>query len=334
LAATVSKTITTKASINSKTVPTRQTHSSGAENFNKNLQDFRDRRRNKRKQGGQWRQEGYPNRTTADYVKQIASPDTAAGTRRTLLGALQQELKETEVDDDGDDEDTLEIERKPQAKRKGKERRGMTFISFRMVKPGRPNTNTPQGISFFNSQSKQFKFDICDTLPFMKLPIGRGTDEDDKSYLSGLYDSGGCCTMGWLEYHEMIHTKHPQYVREFICLEEGQFENIAIGGIKDSVAITHMIEYWLPYADKGANATITLGLTADLPINTLFGLPFQIKAKMKADFNKQVVYSKIFHDTFSLEMKIPERVPIESLDYKHRTHRVMITESSPAFQKE
>jgi hypothetical protein len=36
------------------------------ENFNKNLQEFRERCHNKRKARGQWRQEGYPNRTTAD----------------------------------------------------------------------------------------------------------------------------------------------------------------------------------------------------------------------------------------------------------------------------
>lgn len=167
----------------------------------------------------------------------------------------------------------------------------------------------------------------------MKLPIGRGTDEEDKSYLLGLYDSGGCCTMGWLEYHETIYKKHPHYVREFICLEESKFENIGIGGIKDSVAITHMIEYWMPYEDKGGNATITLGLTEDLPINTLFGLPFQIKAKMTANFNKQIVQSEVFHDTFKIEMKEPERSPVASLEYKHQTPRVMLLENGPAIQE-
>ena len=140
--------------------------------------------------------------------------------------------------------------------------------------------------------------------------------------------------MGWLEYHKVIQTKHPQYVRELICLEESRYKNIAIGGIKDSVAITHMIKYWLPYAEQGSNATITLGLTADLPINTLFGLPFQIKAKMTADFNKQEVQSMVFEDTFSLEMMVPERHPIESLEYKHQNPRVFITESDSAFQQE
>ncbi len=67
------------------------------------------------------------------------------------------------------------------------------------------STNKAKGASFFTNQTRQFKFGISDKLPFMKLPIGRGTDDEDKLFLLGLYDSGGCCTMGWLEYHEAIH---------------------------------------------------------------------------------------------------------------------------------
>jgi hypothetical protein len=61
-------------------------------------------------------------------------------------------------------------------------------------------------------------------------------------------------------------------------LADKQFEDINIGGIKEGVWITHMIEYWLPFQKDGRNATLTIGLTDDLPIAMLFGLPFQIKA--------------------------------------------------------
>jgi hypothetical protein len=180
------------------------------------------------------------------------------------------------------------LERKSKAEKRGSEQRGMTFIVYRMTK--RDNlriTNTAKGVSFFTNQSQQFKFNISDKLTFMKLLIGRGTDKEDKSFLLGLYDSGGRCTMGWLEYHKAIYTKHPQYVCKFICLEESKFKNIGIEGIKDSVAITHM-----------------------------------------------VVQLAVFHDTFTIDMKTPERVPIESLEYKHQTPQVMLVESNPTFQKE
>jgi hypothetical protein len=55
---------------------------------------------------------------------------------------------------------------------------------------------------------------------------------------------------------------------------------------------------------------------------------------MTADFNKQVVQSAVFSDTFTIDMRTPERVPIESLEYKHQTPRVMLVENNPAFQKE
>jgi hypothetical protein len=76
-----------------------------------------------------------------------------------------------------------------------------------------------------------------------------------------------------------------------------------------------MIKYWLPHQHNGAMATITLGLSPDMPLDTLYGLPFQINAQMTADFANQTVTSKIFRAEFPILMKRPERTPLESLDY-------------------
>jgi hypothetical protein len=78
-----------------------------------------------------------------------------------------------------------------------------------------------------------------------------------------------------------------------------------------------MIEYWLPFQKAGGKATLMIGLTDDLlPIATLFGLPFQIKANLKPDWNAQTATSEVFKQTFKLKMQRPERPPLESLlDY-------------------
>ena len=81
--------------------------------------------------------------------------------------------------------------------------------------------------------------------------------------------------MGWLSYHKEIATQFPQLVDELVCLEEQQYETINIGGLKEGVTITHMIRYAIPFVDKGEQCYLTLGLTEDLPIDTLFGLGFQ-----------------------------------------------------------
>jgi hypothetical protein len=121
--------------------------------------------------------------------------------------------------------------------------------------------------------------------------------------------------MGWKEYHEKIYKNFPYVVANYFKLADKQFEDINIGGIKEGVWITHMIEYWLPFQKDGGNATLTIGLTDDLPIATLFRLPFQIKANLKPDWNAQIATSEVFKQTFKLKMQRPERPPLESLDY-------------------
>ena len=78
--------------------------------------------------------------------------------------------------------------------------------------------------------------------------------------------------MGWLECHQAIAKQCPQLVEEFIEVEEEQYKTIDIGGLKDGVTLPHMIKYSISFADKGEHCDLTLRLTRDLPINTLYGL--------------------------------------------------------------
>ena len=113
--------------------------------------------------------------------------------------------------------------------------------------------------------------------------------------------------MGWLEYHQAIAEKCPQLVEEFIELETEQYETINIGGLKDGVALTHMIKYAIPFTEGGQQCYLTLGLTRDLPIDTLYGLGFQIDTKMKIDLASKTVESALLQATFKMTFKEPRR---------------------------
>jgi hypothetical protein len=51
-----------------------------------------------------------PNKTTAEYVKQIANPDTPATTRRTLMAALGDQMMLLAVHDSEPEEDNTKQE--------------------------------------------------------------------------------------------------------------------------------------------------------------------------------------------------------------------------------
>ena len=171
---------------------------------------------------------------------------------------------------------------------------------------------------------QRFEFDISSRLPFAKLPIGDGSDHG-KATLQGLVDTGGCCMMGWLPYHQKIYQQFPQLVKSFIDLQDQKYEQISIGGVAGAVKISHMISYHLPFVHQGEQASLTIGLTADLPINTLIGLSFQVKAAMTLDLQRMTLHSKIFNETFPVEMIRPERVPIEHINYMDPTYQTLAT---------
>jgi hypothetical protein len=95
-----------------------------------------------------------------------------------------------------------------------------------------------QAMVMYGMQEKgTFVFDISDKFPFMELMIGGGDDDANEAVhsLSRLLDSGGCCNMGWKDYHEKIFKNFPYVVANYFKLADKQFEDINIGGIKDGV---------------------------------------------------------------------------------------------------
>ena len=132
--------------------------------------------------------------------------------------------------------------------------------------------------------------------------------------------------MGNLSYHQAIAEQFPQFVDELICLETERFETINIGGLKDGVTLTHMIRYHIPFIDQGAQCYVTLGLTDDLPIDTLFGLGFQQKTKMKIDFATKRVESAFLQRSFKMHFKEPRRTnPDNILSQTHNTPKSLLT---------
>ena len=97
----------------------------------------------------------------------------------------------------------------------------------------------------------KYPFAITCKLPFIAFPIGDGQTSEDVATLSGLLNTGGCCNMGNLSYHQAIMEQFPQFVDEMTCLEEKRFETINVGGLKHGVNITHMARYAILFIDKG-----------------------------------------------------------------------------------
>ena len=96
-------------------------------------------------------------------------------------------------------------------------------------------------------------------------------------------------------------------------MKEKQYEEFTIGGLKDGISLTHMIIYKIPYVDRGEQMHITLGLSQQLPVDTLIGLPFQRATKMSIDLESMKARSGLLKDEYDLAFKQPSRTPIEQI---------------------
>jgi hypothetical protein len=174
---------------------------------------------------------------------------------------------------------------------------------------------------------QRYPFKIAYKLPFMTFPIGDGSTSNDTATLSGLADTGGCCNMGSLQYHSEIMKTFPRLVAEYTELAEKRFESISIGGLQGGVVLTHMIRYHIPYSDKIEPCSITLGLSAEFPLDTLFGVGFQTEAKMTIYLAARRVYSGLFQDTYTLEFREPSRTnPAHITSQIHRTPKALVAQ--------
>jgi hypothetical protein len=81
--------------------------------------------------------------------------------------------------------------------------------------------------------------------------------------------------MGKLGWYQELHRVCPQFFDECFELAERRYESINIGGLKDGIWLTHVARLWMPYEDRGATMRIEIGLSSELPVDTLFGVNFQ-----------------------------------------------------------
>ena len=197
-----------------------------------------------------------------------------------------------------------------------------TFLNFmdaaeqeRMREYCPPN---PGNVAYFaKDTSHPVEFSINNQLPFLMMPIGKLYD--DMIDLKGLFDTGGCCNLGWLPYHMKIHHQYPELFESLTKLEDVRQENIKIGGIASHIMITHIIVYYLPYQKSdGSHYTMEIGLSEDLPLNTLYGLPFIIYYDLAPSWNQQLINSKVLADEFKMKLERPQRTPIEDLLYQNQ----------------
>lgn len=288
-----------------------------ANNFFKKIREMKQARQER---DSQWRsgngakQQGYMTTQIYDFVQKIADPDTTPADRTRYLQNLASKV----------DYESPKLTRNKQSGNKGP----MQFTYFLRQEDSDTTTLTSlprktKGVSFamVTQQTPELQFSVNATLAFISIPIG--TSLMSGTELKGLYDTGGCCTMGWYAYHWGISQRHPEIVKAFHELEKYRYEPIAIGGIDGHVKITHLIEYYLPYDDGNGNFhTLLVGLVDQLPLNTIYGLPLIIKANMKADFTEMLVHSNVLDDEFKLTMERPTLIPIEELDHKgHLKHK-------------
>jgi hypothetical protein len=271
-------------------------------NFQQNLRNFREKRRTAppRNDDHNWNRAGYPNQQIQDQFRAISDPETSASTRRVMIATLTQKLQEPESPDGPET---------PSKKNRRSRRIAHNFLMFSKPQVQEDPSKNPK--TFLGAPPlSRYEFKIAYKLPFMMFPIGDGATSDDCATLSGLADTGGCCNMGWLPYHREIARRYPHQVHEFVDLEEKRYEHINIGGLQGGVALTHMIKYFIPYTDRGGTCILTLGLTEDLPIDTLFGVNFQTEAKMQIDLAGRKIWSGYFQDSYELEFKEPKRTDL------------------------
>jgi hypothetical protein len=268
-----------------------------------------------------WERHGHPSKKIQEQALAIADDKNTPRTRVTLLASLKESLEAYDLETE---------EKKQPAKRARWNGKGMTFLMF--MKPETQALNQPKETNggprtmLGSPPREKYKFKIAFKLPFIQFPVGDGQTSKDTATLSGLLDAGGCCNMGNLAHHKETHEQHPQLIEDFLSLEEQSFETINIGGLKDGVTITHIIRYYIPFVHENEQCYVTLGLTADLPIDTLFGLGFQQDTKMKLDFATRRVESAFLQQSFTIVMKEPRCTnPAHVSSQEHNTPKSLLT---------
>lgn len=121
--------------------------------------------------------------------------------------------------------------------------------------------------------------------------------------------------MGWKPYFLKIQELYPELIAYHCVLKDKQYDDIKIGGIGGSVEITDVMQIKLPYMYQGKPASFLIGLTDDLPVTCLIGLPFHQNVEAVFDISKQTVYTPVLNTEWKILMKPPHRKPLSTLDH-------------------
>jgi hypothetical protein len=168
---------------------------------------------------------------------------------------LKRDLVDTELDEDEDEQDEKQHKKKNAKRRK----RGQVFLLYmkkeeqkqkqqeQTKSKNEPVARTmlaasqgkPVARTMLAASQGKYPLRIAYTLPHLKFPIEDEQMSQDKAYLTGLLDTGGCwCMMGKLEWYQELHKVCPQLFDNFFELSERKYENINIGGLKDGIWLT------------------------------------------------------------------------------------------------
>jgi hypothetical protein len=72
-----------------------------------------------------------------------------------------------------------------------------------------------------------------------------------------------------------------------------QRSDIRIGGIGGGIIVTHLLELYMSYTINGQHTKIIFGLTENLPITAIIGLPFFVQAEGVIDLAEQRIVSQV-----------------------------------------
>jgi hypothetical protein len=89
--------------------------------------------------------------------------------------------------------------------------------------------------------------------------------------------------------------------------ESSTSTTIQIGESKNCVEIDTLIEY--------NTNTLMIGLTDDLPVNTLYGLQFILQAQIIPDYDQELATSLLFDEKkkFDLDLEHPQILTVEHI---------------------
>jgi hypothetical protein len=132
-----------------------------------------------------------------------------------MIAALTKELAQEENEEDHDDGPTTPSPKKHRTTR----RVTRNFFTYMQ-----PLAHAIPSTFLGASPLTPYKLRISFKLPFLKVSLGEGGTSDNKATLTGLADTGGCCNMGWLSYHQEIAQRYPHLVHEFTDLTENNMK--------------------------------------------------------------------------------------------------------------